>query len=95
MNHLYNMMFITGAHVFLLQIYTVSQDGALCVWQCDTGLDGLKSRPPKDTAKDKNKSTIDLGDDFAEQCKGEEIHGKASTNKQENREKVKYSRVAK
>ncbi|XP_019384573.1 PREDICTED: periodic tryptophan protein 2 homolog [Crocodylus porosus] len=78
-----------------LNIYTVSQDGALCVWQCDTGLDGLKPRPPKDTAKDKNKSTIDLDNDFAEQCKGEEIHGKASTNKQENREKVKYSRVAK
>nr|XP_008174682.1 periodic tryptophan protein 2 homolog isoform X1 [Chrysemys picta bellii] len=78
-----------------LDLYTISQDGALCVWQCDTDLDGLKPRPPKDRAEDKNESIEDLGEEFIEEPKGEEIHGKATTNEKERRDKVKYSRAAK
>uniref|UniRef100_A0A8C8S8V7 Small-subunit processome Utp12 domain-containing protein n=1 Tax=Pelusios castaneus TaxID=367368 RepID=A0A8C8S8V7_9SAUR len=78
-----------------LDLYTVSQDGALCVWQCDTDLDGLKPRPPKDRTEDKNESKKDMDEEFIEESRGEEIHGKATTNEQERREKVKYSRAAK
>uniref|UniRef100_A0A8C3GDG5 Small-subunit processome Utp12 domain-containing protein n=1 Tax=Cairina moschata TaxID=8855 RepID=A0A8C3GDG5_CAIMO len=75
-----------------LDLYTVSQDGALCVWQCDTELDGLKPMPPKE---DRKKNRIKEGEEFLEESKGEEIHGKAHPNEQEIREKVKYSRIAK
>uniref|UniRef100_A0A8C9G8U4 Periodic tryptophan protein 2 homolog n=1 Tax=Pavo cristatus TaxID=9049 RepID=A0A8C9G8U4_PAVCR len=75
-----------------LDLYTVSRDGALCVWQCDTELDGLKPMPPKE-ARQKNRVKDDDG--FLEEPKGEEIHGKANPNEQEIREKVKYTRVAK
>uniref|UniRef100_A0A8B9CCF0 PWP2 small subunit processome component n=1 Tax=Anser brachyrhynchus TaxID=132585 RepID=A0A8B9CCF0_9AVES len=75
-----------------LDLYTVSQDGALCVWQCDTELDGLKPMPPKEARK---KNKIKEDEEFLEESKGEEIHGKAHPNEQEIREKVKYSRIAK
>lgn len=88
-------MFIIDVCVFIFQLYTVSQDGALCVWQCDTDLDGLKPRPPKDRAEEKNESMKDVGEEFIEEPKAEEIHGKATPNEQERREKVKYSRAAK
>uniref|UniRef100_A0A663N554 PWP2 small subunit processome component n=1 Tax=Athene cunicularia TaxID=194338 RepID=A0A663N554_ATHCN len=76
-----------------LDLYTISQDAALCVWQCDTELDGLKPMPPKDAAREKNAEEND--EEFLEELKGEEIHGKANPNEQETRHKVKYSRVAK
>ncbi|XP_042724036.1 periodic tryptophan protein 2 homolog [Lagopus leucura] len=75
-----------------LDLYTVSRDGALCVWQCDTELDGLKPMPPKE-ARQKNRVKDDDG--FLEEPKGEEIHGKVNPNEQDIREKVKYTRVAK
>lgn len=76
-----------------LDLYTISQDAALCVWQCDTELDGLKPMPPKDAAREKNAAKND--EEFLEEPKGEEIHGKANPNERETRDKVKYSRVAK
>uniref|UniRef100_A0A672UA33 PWP2 small subunit processome component n=1 Tax=Strigops habroptila TaxID=2489341 RepID=A0A672UA33_STRHB len=76
-----------------LDLYTISQDAALCVWQCDTELDGLKPMPPKNAAREKDAAEDD--EEFLEEPKGEEIHGKASPSEQETREKVKYSRVAK
>ncbi|KAM9567330.1 periodic tryptophan protein 2 homolog isoform 2-T2 [Guaruba guarouba] len=76
-----------------LDLYTISQDAALCVWQCDTELDGLKSMPPKNAAREKDAAGDD--EEFLEEPKGEEIHGKANPSEQETREKVKYSRVAK
>uniref|UniRef100_A0A8C0C0K1 Small-subunit processome Utp12 domain-containing protein n=1 Tax=Buteo japonicus TaxID=224669 RepID=A0A8C0C0K1_9AVES len=76
-----------------LDLYTISQDAALCVWQCDTELDGLKPMPPKDAARERNAAKND--EEFLEEPKGEEIHGKANPNERETRDKVKYSRVAK
>ncbi|NWS41967.1 PWP2 protein, partial [Probosciger aterrimus] len=76
-----------------LDLYTISQDAALCVWQCDTELDGLKPMPPKNAAREKDAAGDD--EEFLEEPKGEEIHGKANPSEQETREKVKYSRVAK
>uniref|UniRef100_A0A8C3QNH3 Small-subunit processome Utp12 domain-containing protein n=1 Tax=Cyanoderma ruficeps TaxID=181631 RepID=A0A8C3QNH3_9PASS len=74
-----------------LDLYTISQDAALCVWQCDTELDGLKPMPPKDAAKEKKEED---DEELLEEPKGEEIHGKADPSEQETRNKVKYSRVA-
>lgn len=62
------------------------------MWQCDTELDGLKPMPPKEARK---KNKIKEDEEFLEESKGEEIHGKAHPNEQEIREKVKYSRIAK
>ncbi|XP_064503026.1 periodic tryptophan protein 2 homolog [Pseudopipra pipra] len=76
-----------------LDLYTISQDAALCVWQCDTELDGLKPMPPKDAAKEEDAGEND--EELLEEPKGEEIHGKANPSEQETRNKVKYSRVAK
>lgn len=78
--------------VFIFQLYTISQDAALCVWQCDTELDGLKPMPPKDAAEEKKEED---DEELFEEPKGEEIHGKADPSEQETRNKVKYSRVAK
>uniref|UniRef100_A0A8C2Y9H2 PWP2 small subunit processome component n=1 Tax=Coturnix japonica TaxID=93934 RepID=A0A8C2Y9H2_COTJA len=75
-----------------LDLYTVSRDGALCVWQCDTELDGLKPMPPKEV---RQKNSVKDDDGFLEEPKGEEIRGKTNPNEQEMREKVKYTRVAK
>uniref|UniRef100_A0A8D0L2J1 PWP2 small subunit processome component n=1 Tax=Sphenodon punctatus TaxID=8508 RepID=A0A8D0L2J1_SPHPU len=72
-----------------LDLYTISQDAALCIWQCDTDLDGLKHRPPK-TELSQQKD-----DEFTEEQKGKEVRGKANTNEQGRREKVKYSCAAK
>ena len=35
--------------VCVLQLYTVSQDGTLCVWESDTEPDGLVLRRPRET----------------------------------------------
>ncbi|XP_069491780.1 periodic tryptophan protein 2 homolog isoform X2 [Ambystoma mexicanum] len=83
-----------------LDLYTVSQDGALCAWQCDTELDGLLQRPPKEavvatrSGSDKEPGAEDENDDMAQQ-RGEEIHGKANPEPAERAGKVKYSRLAK
>ncbi|XP_061483500.1 periodic tryptophan protein 2 homolog [Rhineura floridana] len=78
-----------------LDLYTVSRDGALCVWQCDTELVGLKLRPPKEQIEDVAKLAEDLDEELTEAQKGKEVHGKASKNKKEIGKKVKYSCTAK
>nr|XP_060626232.1 periodic tryptophan protein 2 homolog [Anolis sagrei ordinatus] len=78
-----------------LDLYTVSRDGALCIWQCDTELSGLKPRLPKDRSEDKEESAVDPDEELTEEQKGEEVHGKASTNDKGRTEKVKYSCAAK
>ncbi|XP_030059627.1 periodic tryptophan protein 2 homolog [Microcaecilia unicolor] len=77
-----------------LNLYTVSRDGVLCVWECDTELAGLKSRLPKDEVA--IQKPISGGEkDEEEGPEVEEIHGKANPNQQEHSGKVKYSRTAK
>lgn len=83
-----------------LDLYTVSQDGTLCAWQCDTELDGLLPRPPKETtastktSSNKKPGAEDEVEDLEEQ-KGEEVHGKANPETAEQAGKVKYSRLSK
>ncbi|XP_066476131.1 periodic tryptophan protein 2 homolog [Tiliqua scincoides] len=78
-----------------LDLYTVSRDGTLRVWQCDTGLDGLKPRLPKDTTEDGGESEKDPDDEFTEAQKGKEIHGETSANEKKSGKKVRYSCAAK
>ncbi|XP_028656368.2 PWP2 small subunit processome component [Erpetoichthys calabaricus] len=77
-----------------LDLYTVSQDGALCVWECDTELTELKPKavkPVPDTTMENNNQ----GKDEVEmEQKGEEIHGKANQD-QQGPGKVKYKQKEK
>ncbi|KAB1283819.1 Periodic tryptophan protein 2-like protein [Camelus dromedarius] len=74
-----------------LDLYTLSQDGALCVWQCDTPPEGLRLKAPTGWK-------ADLLQREEEDAEGEEettIRGKAAPAPEEQRGKVKYSRLAK
>ncbi|XP_067849509.1 PWP2 small subunit processome component [Heptranchias perlo] len=73
-----------------LDIYTLSQDATLCVWECDTEPEGLQPRLPKDKSANTDKKQIqELGEQNPDQ-----IHGKTESE-QERVGKVKYSRVGK
>ncbi|XP_069748532.1 PWP2 small subunit processome component [Narcine bancroftii] len=72
-----------------LDIYTLSQDATLCMWQCDTEPQGLI--PPVLKAKGE---MIGANDDSDPQRKAEEVHGKVGPE-QERAGKVKYTRIAK
>lgn len=82
-------------YILLLQLYTVSRDGALCVWQCDTELSGLIPRTPKSHPTDQEESAKDLEEELIETQRDKEIHGKASGNEKQHKKKVKYSCAAK
>ncbi|XP_043557373.1 PWP2 small subunit processome component [Chiloscyllium plagiosum] len=72
-----------------LDIYTLSRDATLCVWQCDTEPEGLQRQFPK--SKDKTQT------DQSQELEGQSadiIQGKAESE-QERIGKVKYSLVGK
>ncbi|XP_060689223.1 PWP2 small subunit processome component [Hemiscyllium ocellatum] len=72
-----------------LDIYTLSRDATLCVWQCDTEPEGLQRQFPK--SKDKTQT------DHSQELEGESadiIQGKGESE-QERIGKVKYSLVGK
>ncbi|XP_055975200.1 periodic tryptophan protein 2 homolog [Sorex fumeus] len=75
-----------------LDLYTLSQDGALCVWQCDTPPEGLRLKAPSGWRAD-----VLLGDvgDESEQEAETTVQGKATPAAEEQQGKVKYSRLAK
>lgn len=77
-----------------LQLYTLSQDGALCVWQCDTLPEGLRLKAPTGW-----KADLLQREEEQEEEEGAEsettIRGKATPAAEEQQGKVKYSRVAK
>ncbi|KAK6486703.1 PWP2 small subunit processome component [Huso huso] len=79
-----------------LDLYTVSQDGALSVWQCDTELEGLKPRPPKQTPTVHTEEDAEVVKcDENRVPRGEEIRGNANSQEQEGSGKVKYRRQGK
>ncbi|ETE61896.1 Periodic tryptophan protein 2-like protein, partial [Ophiophagus hannah] len=78
-----------------LDLYTVSRDGALCVWQCDTELNGLITRTSKSHPTDQAESAKDLDEELIETQRDKEIHGKTRGNEKQNKKKVKYSCAAK
>lgn len=78
---------------FLFQLYTISQDGALCVWQCDTSPEGLRPKAPTGW-----KADLLQGEEEEEEEEREEettVRGKTAPAPEEQQGKVKYSRLAK
>lgn len=77
---------------FLFQLYTISQDGALCVWQCDTSPEGLRPKAPTGW-----KADLLQGEEEEEEEREEEttVRGKTAPPPEEQQGKVKYSRLAK
>ncbi|KAK7814914.1 hypothetical protein U0070_026415 [Myodes glareolus] len=87
------------AQVLLLQLYSLSQDGALCVWQCDTPPEGLKLKAPRgwkaDLLQRKKEEEEEEEEDEEDGERETTIRGKAVPTEQEKVGKVKYSRLAK
>ncbi|XP_069438086.1 periodic tryptophan protein 2 homolog isoform X3 [Ovis canadensis] len=77
-----------------LDLYTLSQDGALCVWQCDTLPEGLRLKAPPGW-----KADLLQREEEEEEEEGAErettVRGKATPAAEEQQGKVKYSRLAK
>uniref|UniRef100_A0AAQ6A9M0 Small-subunit processome Utp12 domain-containing protein n=1 Tax=Amphiprion ocellaris TaxID=80972 RepID=A0AAQ6A9M0_AMPOC len=75
-----------------LDLYTVSQDGTLCVWESDTELDGLvlrKTRDRPEDEEDEEEGTRTEGD------QGEVIRGKVETPRERERTKnVRYKQIS-
>ncbi|XP_036099773.1 periodic tryptophan protein 2 homolog isoform X3 [Molossus molossus] len=77
-----------------LDLYTLSQDGALCVWQCDTPPEGLRLKAPTGWKAD----LLQREQEEEVEEEGEQettIRGKATPASEEQQGKVKYSRLAK
>ncbi|TNM93985.1 hypothetical protein fugu_002161 [Takifugu bimaculatus] len=74
-----------------LDLYTVSQDGTLCVWESDTQLDGLILAK----SKDKDRTTLTPGHEDQEVEEGEVIRGKPEVPKDEKRKTVRYKQISK
>lgn len=74
-----------------LQLYTLSQDGALCVWQCDTPPEGLRLKAPTGWKAD----LLQREEEEEEEQREATIRGKATPASEEQQGKVKYSRLAK
>uniref|UniRef100_UPI00398EB067 PWP2 small subunit processome component n=1 Tax=Pristiophorus japonicus TaxID=55135 RepID=UPI00398EB067 len=72
-----------------LDIYTLSQDATLCVWQCDTEPEDLQPRLPKH----KPNTDTDQSQEFGGQT-ADVIRGKTESE-QQRVGRVKYSRVGK
>lgn len=76
------------------QLYTLSQDGALCVWNSDTKLDGLVlKRKASSTAK----LDLDQGEEKEdeEEEQGKVIRGKVGRHQDEKSKNVRYRLVTK
>ncbi|XP_036299613.1 periodic tryptophan protein 2 homolog isoform X2 [Pipistrellus kuhlii] len=79
-----------------LDLYTLSQDGALCVWQCDTPPEGLRLKAPRGWKADllqRKEQEEEEGEE--EEERETTIRGKAAPASEEQQGKVKYSRLAK
>lgn len=85
-----------------LDLYTVSQDGTLCVWESDTDLDGLVLRRPPETRQPAARQSAE-GEEDEEEGEGEEgepqgevIRGKADEPKEtEGVKNVRYKLTSK
>ncbi|KAK2509227.1 hypothetical protein MC885_009195 [Smutsia gigantea] len=77
-----------------LDLYTLSQDGALCVWQCDTPPEGLRLKAPTGWKADLLQRE-ERDEDEEEGDKETTVRGKAVPAVEEQQGKVKYSRLAK
>lgn len=78
-----------------LQLYTLSQDGALCVWQCDTPPEGLRLKPPRGWKADLLRREEEGDEDEEDGAQETTIRGQAVPATEDQQGKVKYSRLAK
>lgn len=77
-----------------VQLYTVSQDGALCVWNSDTELDGLVlKRKAGSTAKQEVDQEMEEVEE--EEGQGEVIRGKVGGHQDKKSKNVRYRLVTK
>ena len=80
-------------------MYTVSQDGALCVWESDTEPDGLVLKKSRDKPKVALRQVDeDEEEDEEERVEGEEgevIRGKAEAPKEKKTKNVRYKQRSK
>ncbi|XP_022371691.1 periodic tryptophan protein 2 homolog [Enhydra lutris kenyoni] len=76
-----------------LDLYTLSQDGALCVWQCDTPPEGLRLKAPTGWRAELLQGAEEEDDEEGEEQST--VRGKAALAAEEQQGKVKYSRLAK
>ncbi|XP_061571457.1 PWP2 small subunit processome component [Cololabis saira] len=78
-----------------LDLYTVSQDGTLCVWESDTELDGLVLRKTQDSPDTSTEGKEEEEDTLAEE-EGEVIRGKSDNPKDKGQTKnVRYKQISK
>uniref|UniRef100_A0A1A7YT44 PWP2 periodic tryptophan protein homolog n=1 Tax=Iconisemion striatum TaxID=60296 RepID=A0A1A7YT44_9TELE len=79
-----------------LDLYTVSQDGALCVWESDTEPDGLVLKKSRDNLKPLRHEGEEEEDNDEGREEGEVIRGKSETPKEKNQIKnVRYKQRSK
>ncbi|XP_045396739.1 periodic tryptophan protein 2 homolog isoform X1 [Lemur catta] len=77
-----------------LQLYSLSQDGALCVWQCDTPPEGLRLKAPSGWKADLLRRRREEEEE-EDRDRETTVWGKATLSEEEKKGKVKYSRLAK
>lgn len=81
------------------QLYTVSQDGTLCVWESDTELDGLILKKSQDKPKLLRQGEEEEESEERDKVEGEEgevIRGKVETAKEREKKKnVRYKMMSK
>ncbi|KAL0615505.1 Periodic tryptophan protein 2-like protein [Plecturocebus cupreus] len=78
-----------------LDLYSLSQDGVLCVWQCDTPPEGLRLKPPAGWKADLLQREEEGEEEDQDGGREMTIRGKATLAEEEKTGKVKYSRLAK
>ncbi|GAB1295284.1 Periodic tryptophan protein 2 homolog [Apodemus speciosus] len=79
-----------------LDLYSLSQDGALCVWHCDTPPEGLRLKAPRGWKADiLQRDKEEEEEDEEEGDRETTVRGKAAPAEQERVGKVRYSRTAK
>lgn len=80
------------------QLYTVSQDGTLCVWESDTELDELVLKKSRDKPKAPRQREEEEEEDEGERMEGEDgevIRGKAEAPKEKTTKNVRYKQKSK
>lgn len=88
------LRFVTG----LFQLYTVSQDGTLVVWQSDTELDGLvlskgRKKPKGDEEEEEEEEAG--GEKRMEGEQGEVIRGRAEDPGERRAKNVRFKHMSK
>lgn len=77
------------------QLYTVSRDGTLCVWESDTELDGLILKKSRDKPETNPRQGDEEDEEEEDRMEGEVIRGKAEAPKEKTTKNVRYKQISK